>query len=408
MRPDRGWWWIVCLSLGVGSIVSACPAGVGPPGEQGSEKTSGSERTAGDGSSSEIFDPRKDLDPDQGVTEIKTPEGLLDPSVTESKAEARLPEETSSDLPTTEMPGPDAPRPDRLPERRPEGRPESVSDQGQTGDPCASPCDCKQGLDCQQGRCAKATLPIYCCEGQGCPPGEACITRAGQSQRCSSTPTCRTHCDCRQGLGCYQGTCQDLGTPIYCCSKAGCPVGESCFDTSGTPRACPNPQGPATCKHTCDCPAGLVCVNGTCYRFQYETYCCDNVAQCPSGEYCVSRTSGSGYCPVTQPTCKGSCDCKFGEICFNGKCIATQQAPYCCQRDAARCPSGDFCEDALGGYQICGSNQPCTTVCDCGPNETCFNGTCVGSPQSLACCLSPLCRRGETCIQPSGSFDICR
>ena len=246
-------------------------------------------------------------------------------------------------------------------------QPGTRPDGGQAGDACKSPCDCKQGLDCQSGKCVKASLPIYCCDKPGCPEGEACLIPSGQRSKCTKGPICVTHCDCQQGMACYQGQCTKAGQPIYCCEKKGCPSGSYCYKRNGSSSTCPGSSGsPNKCKHTCDCPAGLICLNGTCLKSSYPTYCCDKKgADCPSGKSCQWRVGGYGNCPPTKTACKGACDCKFGEICYNGACVKSQSRVYCCTRDKAICPKGGTCDDPSGQTRLCGSYKICKTVCDC-------------------------------------------
>lgn len=60
--------------------------------------------------------------------------------------------------------------------------------QGNDPTPCESPCDCPQGMDCQMGSmlCIPGPFPVYCCENEGCPEGEQCISEEGGYGVCPS------------------------------------------------------------------------------------------------------------------------------------------------------------------------------------------------------------------------------
>lgn len=279
---------------------------------------------------------------------------------------------------------------------------------GKPGEPCKTPCDCKQGFDCQNNVCTKATLPIYCCEKQGCPANETCVNKSGQKGKCIPKPQCVRHCDCPQGLACFAGTCRNVGSPILCCDKPGCTPGTPCYTKGGLHTTCKG-SGPTQCKHTCDCPQGQSCLNGTCFKGQQPSYCCDN-ANCPAASFCEYRVGGYGYCPKNnnQIKCNTSCDCKLGEICFSGACVRSQNPVYCCDRDKNVCPAGGLCEEKNGSKRICGSYTKCNNTCDCQDKEICFNGRCISSQQPTPCCTSKLCRKGQFCIEPSGSFGQCK
>jgi len=50
---------------------------------------------------------------------------------------------------------------------------------------CSSHCDCPQGWDCTNERCISGTLPIYCCQNDGCPNDVECWTLDNTAGTCS-------------------------------------------------------------------------------------------------------------------------------------------------------------------------------------------------------------------------------
>ena len=270
------------------------------------------------------------------------------------------------------------------------------------GAACTGPCDCAQGLDCISGKCVRTTMPVYCCERKGCPSGKPCVKTGGGMATCPKIPACLTHCHCPQGLACLDGQCVGVGSPIYCCDKPGCPAGQTCYDVNGTYRTCGNPAG--GCKHTCDCPQGLLCLSGACLSTNPPTYCCDS-ANCPSGKWCQYRVGGFGYCKPSGTGCTSVCDCPADHICMSGSCVKSPGL-YCCDKGA--CPAGASCEDTKGNRRMCGSGKTCRSTCDCPVGEICFNGTCVGSTKPTPCCTAPVCPRGQVCVEPSGGFGYCK
>ena len=50
---------------------------------------------------------------------------------------------------------------------------------------CGSHCDCPQGWDCTNERCVSGSLPIYCCQNDGCPEEADCWTVDGLASVCT-------------------------------------------------------------------------------------------------------------------------------------------------------------------------------------------------------------------------------
>ena len=400
------------LLLGLCATLLGCPTGV-PSGEgMNNNAQSGGDRLSGDSGAASYEQDRTQEKQGDAALGLDSSENTEYPQNTDSFPGREYPAGTEQ-ASGNEYQNTDriSPNPDEAPVTEQIANDASVvndassPDSGQLGDTCQHACDCIQGLDCQQGKCVQPSLPIYCCSKSLCPPGEACITRKNSRSQCATGPKCTTNCDCPQGQLCYSGGCQKTKVPVYCCEKAGCPEGTICFDKNGTQKTCTKAGGPSGCQHTCDCSQGLLCVNQICIKVGNPVYCCDKTS-CPSGKTCVWRVGGLGNCKPNQIRCKSSCDCQVGESCFNGACTKSN-AMHCCSRKN-QCPSGQICQDKQGALRICGSGRSCTNKCDCPAQETCFNGRCIGSTQSVPpCCTSQNCPKGKFCYKPNGSFGSC-
>ena len=160
----------------------------------------------------------------------------------------------------------------------------------------------------------------------------------------------------------------------------------------------------ATCRTShCDCPQGQVCYNGKCIATTYPYYCCENKG-CPAGNRCVSRTGTPEYCPVL---CKGPCDCPEGQGCVNGKCAQASTPVFCCDKPQA-CPAGVTCYDKNNKAGTCPTApRPCKTNCDCVQGESCTNGTCQKGAKPAYCCEKTGCPVGQGCSSKAGLSGIC-
>jgi hypothetical protein len=107
-----------------------------------------------------------------------------------------------------------------------------------------------------------------------------------------------------------------------------------------------------TCTNDADCPAGFMCVNGSCRETDGTE--CQTDDECPEGYTCEN-----GFCRP-EGTLPGSCntsdDCPPGYFCDNHQC-------YPCQENSP----DPHCQN-LG---------QCITDNDCPPGFTCQNMTCV-------------------------------
>lgn len=172
--------------------------------------------------------------------------------------------------------------------------PDLAPDQGPPADAsqCASPCDCDQGLLCQNGTCVVGTKPVYCCSKPGCPTGQPCVNPNGSSATCPASTACTTTCNCPQGQSCQNGQCVNTTPPTYCCTKP-CPVGLGCVNPNGTKGTC---TGVGICANDCDCTQGLLCAGGLCIPGFVPVYCCPKLG-CPTGQSCTNPDGSKGTCP---------------------------------------------------------------------------------------------------------------
>ena len=193
------------------------------------------------------------------------------------------------DGPVTPTPdGPVTPAPDALPDGPP------IPQLDYSSGSCNKHCDCPQGQACMLGGCTSIGAPIYCCSKTPCPAGSQCVDAAGSWKTCSGATTgCKTHCDCNQGEACQAGKCLKTTIPTYCCSKTPCPASTLCYNANGSASFCPG--GSTGCKTHCDCSQGETCLGGNCTNL-VVSYCCTK-AGCPSGKGCYQTSGTKSYCP---------------------------------------------------------------------------------------------------------------
>ncbi|MBW2701971.1 MAG: hypothetical protein JRF33_14235 [Deltaproteobacteria bacterium] len=107
------------------------------------------------------------------------------------------------------------------------------------------------------------------------------------------------------------------------------------------------------CTSSAECPAGQVCLNGSCTETSGED--CTSDDQCPEGYHCED-----GYCRPDgslPDSCDDHPDCPPGYYCENHRC-------YPCD-EGSTIPA---CQDP---------NNGCETDADCPPGFECKNGFCV-------------------------------
>lgn len=266
---------------------------------------------------------------------------------------------------------------------------------------CKSPCDCDTGHDCVQGFCQKTTSPVYCCDDpQKCPTGLACKDKSNKASTCPAKPrSCKSVCDCVQGEACTNGTCQKTSNPVFCCDNTGCPAGKGCVSKANLSGFCPK-----SCQNHCDCNQGEACISGLCKRSALfgNVYCCAK-AGCPVGQFCYQTNGQGGRCP--QKRCTTPCDCDQGQDCRSGVCTPTQPPVYCCAKKG--CPSGSACKDTLNKWGTCATQATCKSACDCNQGQDCYNGQCVGIHPPVYCCANVGCPVGQACVDKTNKAGFC-
>ncbi len=220
------------------------------------------------------------------------------------------------------------------------------------GQACSADSDCPQGQVCVDDRCGSG---IACTTHSDCPASEFCYEG-------SCLTGCRTHCDCPQDLFCYYGKCLgDPKTPVYCCSKPGCPPGRWCFESDGGKGTCV--ENPAyTCQSACDC----------------------GPAHCCKSNVCVKDTADPwqpGGTAILGLSCQEGVDATY--CCGDALCYAGRSAYGSSADGLFRCDWAGVARNYCGG-------RGCYFGGDCEPGETCID-TRLGSQQAVA---GALCNAG--------------
>ncbi|MCK6512270.1 hypothetical protein L6R29_20260 [Myxococcota bacterium] len=266
---------------------------------------------------------------------------------------------------------------------------------------CVSPCDCPEGYDCSNGKCFRGPAPMYCCDNaQGCPPTATCKDKTGSVAICPQRPRpCRSACDCVQGEACTGGQCKTSAQPAFCCDKEGCPQGQGCENKTMQSGFCPAP-----CNTLCDCPQGATCINGLCNQDPGlgGAYCCSN-AGCPLDQFCYQANGQVGQCAARR--CQSPCDCAQGEDCRSGICLTTSPPVYCCGQSG--CPQGERCRNASNQWATCTPQSTCASPCDCPQGDDCYRGQCIGTFPAVYCCDKVGCPQGQACFNAQNQAALC-
>ncbi len=385
---------------------------------------------------------------------------------------------------------------------------------------CTHLCDCEQGKACTNGKCVDepGLTALYCCANAGCVPGKACVDRANKQATCPASaqcitsgdcgqpscqsvgddceesvpecvngqcsktpkpvknavcdpsrqvcvpraPVCKQNCDCGQGEFCNNGTCEVGSTSTYCCSKPGCPTGESCYEVNGSIGTCKSPKcGSNTdcgtvrcnqqgskctelspecqqdgscrsisktiegqcsstgrcvaaqgCKTDCDCPQTLTCVQGQCVPLSSRrSFCCDKPG-CTVGQTCTKRDGTQGVCGKPS-TCMTDSECGKPACQDSGGFVCLQEQPACdirsstCNVQITRL-ANHVCNKSNGNCEPI-PPEGCKSACDCPQGQDCLNGTCGVGPsgQKAYCCDNPGCPSGQACVTKSGQKGAC-
>lgn len=247
--------------------------------------------------------------------------------------------------------------------------------------------------------------------------------------------SCTRTCDCPQGLGCVSGTCRSVGTPVFCCDKEGCPMGQQCLDTNEQPDICEgDPEEPDAgpgvdagpgaigdyCEEDvhCDQSLGLTCWdrNETPFWGHCTLEGCN--PSCPAGTGCI-QISDTPVVVGCMVTCNVDTDCRSDAHCFEiqgasffGVCIPD------CRDDFFDCSPRDgslYCDPATGRFiPSCpftpsqDSNAEIGDACQnstmCAPGDICLGEfawgfddgmctrVCAGLPEASACPAGSTCQ----------------
>lgn len=275
---------------------------------------------------------------------------------------------------------------------------------------------CEGGPECGNGQCQAGESCESCPEDCGACPGQGDCCEVQDGPGCDD-PTIQA-CVCAEDSFCCEFTwdsicveeveefgCGDCGGGGGGCGDGACGADEDCLIC---PEDCGQCGGTSCCEpHDspgCEDAAVQQCVCAE------DVYCCD----VEWDGICVNEVNslGCGDCEGG-PTC-GDGDCVGGETCSNcpedcgqcpelESCCEPHDSPGCddpnvqacvCELDAYCCETAwdEICVDEVGG-EGCGSCEGCIPDCtgkecggdgctgtcgECGPQESCQNGKCIG------------------------------
>ncbi|MCB9651670.1 MAG: hypothetical protein H6730_34505 [Deltaproteobacteria bacterium] len=219
--------------------------------------------------------------------------------------------------------------------------------------------------------------------------------------------TCSHSCTCPQGMGCVEGLCRNLGTPVWCCARPGCPSGATCLDERDHPGQCPleadggvGDSGPGqvgdSCERDSDCDSALLL---TCWTRDEPPfvwgYCTreDCTGGCPSGSECLTFNDADQTTGCMK-TCADDTECRADAFClgiagapFGGVCLPDCRDDLldCAPRDGTR-----YCDPLTGQCEVTPSQSssaqigdPCTDATYCGAGQTCMTTAGWGLPGGL-------------------------
>jgi hypothetical protein len=270
----------------------------------------------------------------------------------------------------------------------------------QYSEPCyeGDPATIGPGLRCHGGLHVCQVGAFTACMGQLLPGAETCNS---QDDDCdgsvdedfdfASDPLHCGGCDgvCAAGERCCHRGCRALNTRQDC---GGCGVicdagADACLDPGdGSPARCVCGDGPA-------CVEGLECIGGAC-RCRDDADCGDD-GLCCGGECTPTSAGPGGQCAACDD---GGCDPDTAETCTRREC---------------RCGDNAACAQ---GFAICADGPPgqsdrctgCESNGQCGADERCCGGVCVGTnPDSVceACDLACDPLRADRCRSISDGLE---
>jgi hypothetical protein len=209
---------------------------------------------------------------------------------------------------------------------------------------------------------------------------------------CSAAP-CTHDSDCNDGNlcngveSCVAERCVP-GTPIVCDDGNACNGLETCDASSGE---C-GPGTPPTCNDNNPCTNDS-CVPSTGCIHTNNTNPCSDSNLCTTGDTCQN-----GLCQGTPIICSNGNACDGAESCDpqTGQCV-NGTPPNC---DDSNTCTDDFCNAVTGCGHVATAPKPCDDHSLCTVNDTCQNGSCVGT--ALPCGDNDPCNGTETCDPETG------
>lgn len=214
---------------------------------------------------------------------------------------------------------------------------------------------CGADYNCVNDLCLPAGARCDSCTVQGCPEAERCDPFTGNcAPKAGRCDICAAADDCVPGLNCVQ-----LGMTQHCLPE---------------------------CAGDGMCPAGLLCIGGTC---------------APLGGVC----DACGGCPFDQPLCNGftgECiQCGLGVPCLPG--FSCDLAGQCQLNPAPGVCNADLdCNDDIGQPRCAeGMCAQCLDGADCPAQTQCMAGVC----EAAGPCAGVSCQAGTACDPADG---LCR
>ncbi len=217
---------------------------------------------------------------------------------------------------------------------------------------CLVNLDCDSGEACVAGRCF-----AQCVDDVDC-PGAFCVDHA--------CVACRDNADCASDHWCDAGLC----TP-------GCTTDAAC--TGG--RVCDLPTRTCVLPCSATCPTGQTCDDGGLCRAA-----CDGSFPCPGNLECDPV---EGVCV---PQCTLDTDCGAFQECQLGQCVASGDCAYDTDCGAAEmCGPLGACVPRPTSFDAVAGAYTCDGPCDCKLGETCAAGHCVadGFPSRFVAAGAP-------------------